>query len=255
MIINTFSAFYYGHLITTENQVIPFDEGNGEINAVVPVGSYTLQGFADAISVALNDFGSLGYTVLVDRNKRFLNIQATGNFSLLFGSSTQVAISCRDLMGFPALDTPASTNQASTLPSGYAYLPQFKLQNFYDFDLIRRSASATVRTTASGSVEVIKYADNNFMRCDITYITDILGQSVIRNNPTGVMDAIHFMNYITNKYKIEFVYDFQNPEVFESCLLESSGSDRDGTGFELEPLYGRGLAGYYELKDLLFRRI
>jgi hypothetical protein len=255
MIINTFSAFYYGHLITTDNQIIPFDEGFGEINAVVPVGSYTLESFADAVSVAMNDFGTLDYSVTVNRNGRFINIEASGNFTLLFGTSTQTEISCRLLLGFNLVNYTGSDNYTAPNPSGSEYRPQFKLQNFYDFELIRRPSASTVRTTSSGQVEVLKYGDVNFMRCTITYITNIVGQSVIRNNPQGVQDAVAFMNYITNKYKLEFVYDFENPETYESCILESSPGSSDGTGFELEPLYGRGLAGYYELRDLLFRRI
>lgn len=255
MIINTFSAFYYGHLITIDNQIIPFDEGSGEINAVVPVGSYTLEGFANAVANALNDVGSFDYSVLVDRSSRFLTIIATGNFSLIFGTSTQTAISCRELLGFEAIDYTSGLSVTSSFPSGMSYVPQFKLQNFFDFDLIRRSNAATVRTTASGQVEVLKYSDTNFMRCTITLITNIVGQSAIRNNPSGVQDAIDFMNYITNKYKLEFVYDINNPSVFESCILESAPGSSDGTGFEIEPLYGRGLAGYYELRDLLFRKI
>jgi hypothetical protein len=255
VIIDTFSAFYYGHLITTDNQIIPFSEGSGEINAVVNIGSYTLEGFADAVSVALNDSGELDYSVLVNRSNRTITIEASGAFSLLFGSSTQTAISCRELLGFDPVDLSGLNSYTSPGPSGLSYEPQFKLQNFYDFNLIRRSNAATVRTTSSGQVEVLKYADTNFMRCTITYITNIIGQSVIKNNSQGVEDAINFMNYITNKYKLEFIYDVNNPNNYESCILESSSADNNGTGFELEPLYGRGLAGYYELRDLVFRRI
>jgi hypothetical protein len=255
MVIDTFSAFYYGHLITRDNQIIPFDEGGGEINAVIPVGSYTLTNFIAAVASALNDSGLLDYQVTVDRETRLITISASGNFSLLFGSSTQTEISCRELLGFDLVDYAGDDSYSATEASGSAYYPQFKLQNFYDFSTIKRPNSATVRTTASGQVEVLKYANSRFMRCTITFITNIANQSVIKNNPQGVQDALDFMNYATDKLGLEFIYDVNNPGNYVSCILESTQSNNDGAGFELEPLYSRGLTGYYELRDLLFREV
>jgi hypothetical protein len=254
MIINTNSAFYYGHLITTENQIIPFDEGLGEINAVIDIGSYTLTGFISAVQSALNEIGSNEYQVTVNRITRRITITSNNSFTLLFGSSLQVEISCRELLGFELENYTGTTTQAP-LPSGFAYFPQFKLQDFVDFENIRRSNSPTVKTSASGRVEVVKYANSNFMRCTITLITNIIGQSVIKNNLNGVQDAIQFMNYATDKNQLEFIYDELNPNNYVECLLESTSESGEGTDFELRPLYSRGLAGYYELSNLLFRRL
>jgi hypothetical protein len=254
MIINTFSAFYYGHLVTTDNQIIPFDEGAGEINATIEVGSYTLTGFVSAVQSALNEFGSNEYQVTVNRSTRRITITSNNPFTLLFGSSLQTEISCRELMGFNIQNYSGSIIQAP-LPSGFAYYPQFKLQEFVDFDNIRRSNSPTVKTSASGRVEVVKYSNSNFMRCNITLITNITGQAAIKNNPNGVQDAIQFMNYATDKNQLEFIYNENDPSVYVECLLESTSESQTGTDFELRPLYSRGLTGYYELNNLLFRRL
>lgn len=255
MVINSYSAFYYGHLITTNNYIVPINEGAGELDAEVSIGSYTLSDFVEFVAQALNEYGSLDYEVTVDRTTRLVTISASGNFSLLFASSLQSELSIYNLLGFELQDYTGSDTYTGSLPSGSVYYPQFKLQDFFDFDTIRRSNEPTVRTTASGKVEVVKYANSNFMRCTISYITNIIGQSVIQNNPNGVQSAIDFMGYITNKYSVEFIYDVNDVNNFVPCILESTSTDQNGTGFELEPLYSRGLTGYYELSNLLFRRL
>ena len=255
MILNTFSAFYYGHNVTGENSIIPLNEGFGEIQVNVQVGSYSLGTFVDALSAALNDFGSLDYIVTVNRDTRRITISANANFSLLFGSSLNSDISVKTLAGFESTDLTGANTYTGQLPSGKAYYPQFKLQNFIDFSMNKRTNSPTIRTSASGRVEVVKYSDNYFMSCNITLITNIVNQSVIVNNPTGVEDALEFMNYATNKFDLEFIYDRNNGSNFVPCILESTGQSRDGVDFTLNPLYSRGLTGYYELPSLEFRRL
>ena len=255
MIINTFSSFYYGQVVDSSSFIIPFDEGFGEINAEVAIGNYSLSTLGNAIAAAMNEFGENEYTVSVDRLTRRYTIESSAPFDLLFGSSLNSEISIAPITGFELTDLTGEDNYTGQLPSGSVYVPQFKLQSFTDFQLFKRSNSPTVRNSASGRVEVVKYADSNFMKCDITLITDILGQGVIRNNANGVQDAIDFMNFATSKRKMEFNYNFEDPSVFERCILESTQESNDGVDFELRPLYSRGLTGYYELPSLVFRRV
>jgi hypothetical protein len=255
VILNTFSAFYYGHNITGENNLIPLNEGSGEIQVFIAEGSYTLQNFVQALSAALNDTGTLTYNVTVNRNTRRITISANANFSLLFNTSVNKGISIKDVGGFGEINYTGANTYTGAFASGDAYFPQFKLQNFIDFDMKKRSNAATVRTSATGRVEVVKYSDNYFMSCDITLITNIVNQSVIKNNPNGVEDALRFMNYATNKLDLEFVYDSNSADIFVPCILESTSDSREGIDFTLEPLYSRGLTGYFELRGLEFRRL
>lgn len=255
-VLNTFCAFNYGHTITIENNIIPLDDGPGEIAVEIDVGSYSLGEFAVKVNEALNNDGTQEYTVSLDRDTRVLTISAPGNFYLLFNSSSNSGISARELLGFDDQDYSGTNTFTAPNPSGSQYIPQFKLQNFVDFPLNKKVSSATINETGSGRVEVVKYADQFFMKCDITLITDIEGQGVIRNNAQGVQDAIDFIDYATRKTNIEFVYDIENQgAAFERCLLESTAQSRDGTNYELKPLYSRGLTGYYELSKLVFRRL
>jgi hypothetical protein len=63
------------------------------------------------------------------------------------------------------------------------------------------------------------------------------------------------MNYATNKYDMEFIYDKNSPDNFVPCIIEKTSQSQQGVDFELTPLYGRGLTGYYELRNLEFRRL
>ena len=255
MVINTFSAFYYGHDINDGNFIIPLNEGSGEVTVELNIGSYSLTNFIIEVNSSLNEFGSQEYSVSLNRSTRRVTISAASNFSLLFGSSVNSGISIFGLLGFENIDYTGQSSYTGQLPSGFAYFPQFKLQNFIDFDLIQRTNSETVRTTASGKLEVVKYANTYFMKCTIPFITDIVGQGVIKNNPNGVEEAIKFIRYATSKQELEFIYDVNSPNVFETCILESTSQSRQGTEYELTPLYSRGLTGYYELRDLEFRRL
>lgn len=257
MIINTISAFNYGHTVDINNYIIPLDDGGGEVAVEVDVGAYSLGSFVQKVAQALNTDGNQDYTVSLNRNTRQITISAPSNFDLLFASSTNSEISLRVLLGFDNLDYTGSNVYTAPNPSGSQYVVQFKLQDFVDFKLSKKTNNASVNETGSGRVEVVKYADNFFMSCTITLITDIThsGEGAVISNPTGVQDALDFMNYATRKTDIEFVYDIDNQDTFEECILESTGQSREGVDFDLTPLYSRGLTGYYELRRLVFRQI
>lgn len=255
MVIETFSAWFYGHEVDSDNQFIPLNEGSGEIAVEVSIGAYSLTNFITQVNAALNEFGSQEYTVSVNRVTRLVTISASSNFSLLFNSSSYSGISLGELLGFGLVDLTGSNSYTGTLPTGEAYYPQYLLQDFVDFDLIQKANAETVRTTASGRVEVVKYDNSYFMRCTIPFITNITNQGLINNNAQGLQDAINFMKYATSKKDLEFVYDIQSPSTFETCLLESTPQSPQGTDYELTPLYSKGLTGYYEMRNVTFRRL
>ena len=130
-------------------------------------------------------------------------------------------------------------------------LAKNKLSEFED---MVKTESSTVNTSASGRVEVISYGKVNYMMANIKYATDIVNQGVIRNNANGVADLRNFMNYIINKYPIEFLPDIDDPNNFTTCILESTALEKKGTAFQLYELYGQGLANYWETKELTFRQ-
>lgn len=258
MTIKTHSAFTYGHTITENNQWIDFSEnGIDQLSAQIEIGTYTLGEFADAVSTALNStlLISQEYTVTLDRSTRMLTISAGSNFDLLITSGDKAAISAYTLMGFTGADLTGANSYTANNVTGSIYYPQFKLQSFVDFNDNISKAESSVKQSASGEVEVVSYGEVKIMECNITFITDIVPQGVILENPTGVSDLRNFLIYATTKAKLEFIPDSENLNVFTKCILEKTREGQDGTAFKLKELYSRGLAEYFETGVISFREI
>lgn len=255
MSLKTFSAFIYGHDVTQNNQSIDFSEdGSNILLAQVKIGSYSLSDFVNAVSVALNEAGDNDYTVTVDRATRLITIASSGNLWLYPQSGPRSSISLFPLIGFN-LDKSGLSSYIADIASGNIYEPQYKLQKYVDFDDFVEANDSSVNVSASGIVEVVSFGETRFMECNITYITDITGQGVIKNNPSGVSDLRQFMLYATKKKPLEFIADIDTPSQFVPCILEKTRTSSKGTGFQLFELYSRGLANYYETGQLTFRKV
>ena len=257
MALLTYPAFNYGHTVTSDNQFLNFSEGGPELTATIPVGSYSLASFVDAISTAINAEGGQLYTVSVDRsNENKITISAPGNFELLPITGAQNNVSIFPLLGFTA-DTSGSNTYEGDVRSGSQYIPQFLLQDYVDFEDEQRKATASVNESASGIVQVASYGDLKIMSCNITLATNITPQVAITENATGVEDLRDFMEYAINKRNLEFVPDIiNNPSTgIVECILEKTPESKDGVGFKLKELYSRNLTGYFETGNIQFRKI
>jgi hypothetical protein len=255
--INTMSAFYYGHTVTEENIYINFIEDNLEKVAILNVGTYSLSEFAFEVARALTVAGEQDYVVTVDRATRKLTISAPNPFELPFfnGSSGNNPY---ELMGFSRIDRSGSNIYEGDYASGEAYLPQFPLQEYVDFAHSQKAVSAAVNRAASGkSFEVISFGKEQNMKCNIMFATDIYqGQgAAIESRDEGVLKLQFFMEYITTKATIEFMPDRDTPSIFHKCILLSTPESKEGVGFDLNEMYGRGAAGYFETGKLTFIKV
>lgn len=258
--IKTFPLFYYGFEITAENQYLDFKEGSGpEITAEIDVGSYTPTKFIAAVKSAMNTAGAFAYDVSFNRATRQITIVSTGgSHKLLTASGTHSGSDPFTMLGFSKLsDTSLAASHAGTLPSGDMYQPQIWLQDYIPSMNLQGAADASINKTASGKVEVIKFGTEKFMECNITLISDTgvaLG-SAFRASTTGVADLRRFLQFLTTKSPIEFMEDEENPEIYETMLLESTSEDSKGIKYRLRELYDKNLAGYFESGKLVFRII
>ena len=114
MTIETRSEFIFGHIITTNNRNIPFDEGGPELNAQLNVGTYSLTDYVVEVARAMNVVGGQTYTVSVDRATGFITISAPGTFSLLFATGATIGTGNVSLLGFAATDLTGSTSYTGT---------------------------------------------------------------------------------------------------------------------------------------------
>jgi hypothetical protein len=254
--IKTMSAFYYIDQVNTSNFFLNFDEGSGELTAEIEVGSYTPSQLAKAVQAALNNVGTLAYTVSFDRELRAFEISSTANFSLLISTGINNGNDIFPLLGFTGADLSGSGTYIGDTAGG-VYFPQFWLQDFVAAEDNQASISPVVVKSASGIVEVVKFGNENIYEFDIMFATDYeQGKgSVIETNLNGVGDLRDFMRFAVTKQSLEFMPDRDNPNDFDIVLLESTEKSSDGTGFKLKEMYSSGLVGYFSTGLVRFRLV
>lgn len=255
MSLSTQSLFYYGHEITSDNYLIDFDEGDGELTGELDLGSYTPTEFIAEVKRVLDATGDLTYTVSFDRDTQLITIESDSDFSLLTNTGTHTGTSPWTLLGFStAADYSGDDNYEGSSASGSSYYTQFVPQSYVSPDDLQKSVDATVHESASGDVQVFRFGTISFIEMNLTYITSTTTTgSSIRNNTTGLADAQAFLQYITKKNRIEFMPNSSDTSSFYSVILESTTEDSKGVGYRLKELYGRGLPGFFETGLLKFR--
>jgi len=257
MTIKTRSKFYYGHVITSLNNSIDFDEGGTPYTATLNARSYSLTEFIIEVERAMNAVGGQIYTVTLDRDTRIITITAPGSFDLLAATGPTVGTSAFPLMGFSAIDLTGLLTYDSQGATGFAFVPQFFLQDFVDFIDFQDAASASVSESAEGLVQVTSFGDVLFMECNIKYITDLFhsSDSFIENNQNAVSEARSFMQEIVKKSTLEFIPDRDDASVFTKCILDSTALSKSGTGFRLYEMMKKRMNDRYETKKLTFRKV
>lgn len=254
MSLSTFSSFYYDYQVTGSNFYIDFNEGAGELTAQVDVGSYSLTDFLIEVGEAMTAAGTQTYDVSVARATRLVTISATSNFDLLISSGSSVGNDLYSALGFTGADQTGTNSYTGSAACGSEYLPQFILQDHISSDDWQRNVDATVRKSANGTIEVVRFGIEKFVQLNIKYATDKAGdESLILSNATGVADLRTFMQYLITKKPIEFMPDRDSPATFETLILESTQQDSNGLQYRLREMYDRGLPGYFETGPLKFR--
>ena len=256
MTIKTKSKFYYGHVVTRQNRSMPIDEGSGEINVNLRVGSYSLTDFVTEVERALNSDATLDYTVSVDRDTRIITIDISSGMEFLFSSGLTIGTSAAVLLGFAIADTGSSVQHIGTSASGSEFKPQFKLQNF---DNNIKTSLANVNESANGkNIEVISFGRVGFMECNIMFQTDKTQSpkvSAIENDPSGVTNLRSFLDASTLKGDIEFMPDRDDTSTFTKVILEKTRESKDGTDYKVKEMTKMNIFDYFESGMITFRRI
>ena len=257
MALSTHSIFYYGFTITSGNRFINFDEGGGELTAQLQIGSFTMDEMRTIIKTAMDAAGSDTYTIAVNRSTRVFTISSTGTFSLLLGTGSQIGASPFNLLGFTSVsDTASASSHAGTSAAGFAYEPQFILQDYIDDNNFQEKIDSKVNESASGELEVINFGTRKLIEFSIKWITNIMPQDgkVIKSNPTGVEDAQAFMQNITTKNPFEFMQNISDRDAFKKLVLERTGESDKGTSYKIDEKVSQGLPEYYDINRLKFRK-
>lgn len=259
--INTVSAWNYGHTIRLDNKYLNFDEVGAIISpktAILNEGSYTLTEFATEFVRALNDSAEINtYTFTLNRDTRKITIFGSdANFSLLIESGEQSELSAFDLAGFTGDDLTGLMTYEGNLPSGSQYVPQLKLQDYVPFEDLEETASANINMNTKGNIiEVINYGEINKMECNVMFATNLTPQRAIREDEQGKDKLRDFMRYLRTKGKTEFMEDIENSGSFEKCILEKTRLDSKGLGFKLIDMKSVGWTNYFTTDPMTFRRV
>lgn len=255
MALSTRSQFYYGHTITLNNNAIDFDEGGSEIQATLNSGDYSLTEFLVEIKRAMEAVGALTYTVSLNRTTRKITISSTSNFTLRTQTGTRIGTTAYSLIGYTLTSnkTGASTYTAEN-ESGSRFRPQAIIDEHIASDDFVEKTDAVVNESASGIVQVVLFGTTRYVQMNIrlqTNSTQNNCQPQIENDASGVQNLRAFMDYVISKAKIEYMPDRDQASTFQTLILESTESNRKGTGYKLQEL--KGVPGYYETGKLVWR--
>ena len=252
--ITTYSKFYYGLEIEENATLLEIKEGVTTYQAILRAGKYSHTQLATEVARAINstDVANV-YTCSVDRATRLFSITADATFEIPVATISS-ALNVLGVIGYTGADrTGASTYEGDTA-TGKVYYPQYKLQNYVDFSYNKEFLDASTAEAADGTTEIISFGLVNFMSCNIRYINDKPHDSLspIKENLTGLSDAIDFMDWLIEKAAIEF-YPNENTTNFFHCFLEKANRGSKGVGYRLRELYASAGSGYFETGKLEFR--
>lgn len=250
--LSTMSKWYYGHYIDQTNNILPFDDGTAKV-ATLNVGDYSLTEFVTEVARALNAASSLTFTTSVDRSTRLITITGSSNFELSIASGASA--NPFSLIGFTGTDRTGASTYTGNIASGSEFKPQLKLQKYIAFGDNQVASYSNVAKSANGTVEVVSFGTDDFMTCEIAYQTNNnTTGSVIENQSNGLDNLRTFLQYATQKRKLEFIPDRDTPATFTKCIIESTNASGAGTGYRLQEYLGR-MPGFFSSGTLKFRKV
>ena len=255
MAVHTFSKFFYNFVVDASNYYLPFNEGIGEIVGDVRAGSYAPSVGLSRVATAMNNAGTQTYTVTLDRLTRKVTISSVAVFTLPVLTTT-VLNNAFALLGFTGANRTGSNIYTGNLPIASEYVPQFKLQDYMPTATNQKSIDPTVRKTADGQIEVVRFGTERMLELSIKYATNKpMDGVVIRNNPTGVEDLVAFMEHVITKAAVEFMPDMLSPNDFQILIIEKTADSKDGMAYSLDEQYKKNLPDIYESGKLTFRLV
>lgn len=259
MTINTKSAFYYGFTVTESNQYLNFRDDTAELAAQLNPGTFTATEIATEVARALTEASEIlqTYSVSFNRTTRVFTISAAGSFDLLPATGAQSGQSFFGDIGFTT-DRSSVTSAAGDSAAGSEFLPQFKFQDYVDAENNQDSIAEKVNESADGeNQEIVRFGRTKKYEFNITLQTDIAQDknSVIDNDASGVSNLRSFMEFVVDKNRVEFMPDRSDRSTFDTLLLESTPTNKNGTGFKLREMIGKAAPGYFETGVLKFRKL
>jgi hypothetical protein len=254
--IQTYSTFYFGKTITSENNSMIVKEGSDTISVVVPSGNYSMTSLAQTISSVLN-FSSLNnivYSVIFNRTSRTMTV---GSSSIIDIDNQSGASPLLTLLGFNQEYYTGITAITSQQASTVEYSPQFLLQDYVPSSKNATMISASELISASGRTQVVRFGLKREVRFNIRWANDYVSSidGWIKQNLSAVKELNDFMLHCVEKNIIEFMPDIDDKQEFERMILVSTETSSDGTAYLLNERYDQDTPDYYDSGILTFRLV
>lgn len=257
MALKTHSVFYYGLQVTADNRYINFKEGIGaEKLAVLPIGTFSHTKLTEVVAASLNTVSALTWSVTIDRVTRIAALTASSTASLLWLTGTSADKGAHTLLGYAKLDINNQTTFLGALAVGKEYKPQYILQDYKDKTEKQKLINATVnKSTSKNVVSVQHFGVESFFVFNIKYITnrDVRGSDAfLKNNQSAIEEAKDFLQWIIQKYLVEFMPNENERAIFDRMYLDTAAQDNDGVGYDLIEYTNVDVPGVFETGLLTF---
>lgn len=235
MALTSKSLFLYNLTVDDTNQVIPFLNVNAgsEIDAVIPIGTYSLAQLATAIAAAMNLADTSNtYTVSVDRTassgtENRITIATSGSFlSLLFSSGSEAGNSCRDLIAFGHTDFTGATTYTNSGTTGTALITTEVGYNYLGPEMNKQNWGGAVNISTDGTKETLTWSIQSFIDVEFRYETQA----------NVIMYWEPLLVWMMEQKAFDFTPNIASPSIFYPVTLEKSSADGKGLAFKMKEL-------------------
>lgn len=256
MSLSTRSVFYYGYTVDNTSNTIRINEGSGDVDIELSVGKYSATDYVAMVSREINAALTQDYTVVLDRVTRYITISAPLNFEMKIADIFPLN-SGYPIMGFVAEVNQSGSNEyTGDAASGKAYYPQFVLQSYVPLEQYKEFLDASINQTGDGAEEIVSFGLVRYTEFNIKGISDryYAYGSPVENNPTGVTDAIDFMDYCIEKGAVEFMPNRNVRETYVKIIANKFPGNSKGVGYKLKEdarivgIYSTGIIKFKEIK-------
>lgn len=251
MALKAQSLFLYGFQITPENQNITFGSNSGQVGslalqAVIPLGYYSLSSLLVAVSTALQAQDPTNtYTVTADRTisggtQNRVTIATSGSYLSIYFSSGS-ALNPATLLGFGVSDLTGNTSYTGGATTGSTVIPRTAFPNvntgysFLDTNSVFSNFGIS-NISASGVKQSVTWGLQQFLQVQYKYVT----YSDLANSWQPLLV------WMIQQKEFEYTPQITFPSTFYTVTLE------DALDMEVTEMLPE-LPGLYEIPAMKFR--
>lgn len=258
MALSTHSKFIYGLEVTKDNMFIEWREGLTLFQEAIPPGYYSPTTLIREIYKKMNFLSSNLYDITYDPATMLFTITSSGVFDLLTNTGDYALSGIYSTLGLNvAADYLGVTSITGINSAAKIYKTQFYLQDYVESRMHSKHFDAVVNKSTANITEFVGFGKNQTIEFTLQYITNRQGHGMsfndcLRDNVTGVEDALEFLEWAIVKGHFDFYPDENDETNFKPIINETTGTGSNGTEFILVEETGKNLPKYFKTNKLTF---